>query len=252
VATYTGRNVSAVDNGGRAGGDGGWLQASDTRPSRQPWWSVWPWAVIAASLLLIGVSTTVLLNGQVGNLGELLGGAGAVAALGVSLFLIHEAQVLRARDLDDRERAQARLVSAWVGTTEVEWQGPLGVLSRGSEVPAVFIRNNSEQPVYDVGLRPMPYDHSDPADNLATAFLITLQPGETVKNYWPESPDQPKTRRPLLMFTDANGVTWERDAYRLTVASRRARLLGLHRVTPPGSTPPPTPPTPPDVSGPTS
>jgi hypothetical protein len=179
VATYAGRNVSAVDNGGRAGGDGGWLQASDTRPPRQPWWSVWPWAVIAASLLLIGVSTTVLLNGQVGNLGELLGGAGAVAALGVSLFLIHEAQVLRARDLDDRERAQARLVSAWVGTTEVEWQGPLGVLSRGSEVPAVFIRNNSEQPVYDVGLRPMPYDHSDPADNLATAFLITMQPGET-------------------------------------------------------------------------
>jgi hypothetical protein len=112
--------------------------------------------LIAGCGLLLAVSLTARLSGEVGNLGEWVGGLGAMAALGVSLYLIHDAQALRRRDDEERERRQARLVSCWAATKDVTTTGAEGEPTSWGPAPLVRVRNMSDHPVYSVVVRPEP------------------------------------------------------------------------------------------------
>jgi hypothetical protein len=186
--------------------------------------------------VLLAVSGTAVAGGELGNLGEWMSGIGALAALGVSLYLIHDAQVLRARDAEERERAQARLVSCWIGTREeTVYVGPPVARfgTKEQRAPCVYVRNTSDQPIHEVVIQPEPFD---PEMSEMVSMWPSVPPGETVDSGWPDMPDEPQRARPMVNFVDDNGITWQRDGFRLTVLSRAAdkvKQLGLYKVSPP-------------------
>jgi hypothetical protein len=189
--------------------------------------------LLAGSGLLLAVSLTAILGGEVGNLGEWMSGLGAVSALGVSLYLIHDAQALRRRDDEERERRQALLVSCWAATKDITTTDAEGTPTSWGPAPLVRVRNMSDHPIYSIVVRPEP---DQPDKPWMVPMWATIPPRETVESGWPYGPDRPQASRPVIAFTDQNGITWERDEFRLRVLSRAAnkvQLLGLDRVSPP-------------------
>jgi len=193
----------------------------------------WPTIVVFG----VSVIVTVWAVGRewgavaVGNIGEWLAGLGTLAALAVSLFLIRQEQENRRRDADDRERRQARLVYGWVGIKTFD-DANRYTLADPLYGPCFYIRNNSDEPIYDVTLQPEPYD---PNANTRGALWNTILPGETREAFWRDWPDQPSDIRPTINFVDANGIAWHRDRTTLTRlgGGPDIKFVGIDRVSPP-------------------
>jgi hypothetical protein len=194
-----------------------------------------PWLVIAVvSLLVVAavVAVGVWTDAPFGNVGEWLSGLGTVAALSASLYLLHQGQTDRRRTDVERERRQARLVSYWVGIKTFDSDDYS--LADPPDGPCLYIRNVSDQPIYDVVVQPEPFDPDNAQAPIGMWAMVP--PGEIREAFWPFWPDMPHDVRPTLNFVDANGVAWHRDAFRLTVLSRKPealRLVGMDMVTPP-------------------
>lgn len=146
-----------------------------------------------------------------GTLGEWAGAFGTLLAFAVTLYLLFIELGDRRHERARQEQEQARLVSAWVGSVIV------GADAQRANVE-VYLRNRSEEPVYDVLLELRPHFGED-AD--ATLLMIELvPPGETFVEWFDHAPHDPEllARPPVtLYFVDAAGRTWRRDPHgRLT------------------------------------
>lgn len=118
-----------------------------------------------------------------------LAAVGTVGALLVSLSLLRRAA-------DDRRREQARLVSAWGTGTP---QGDHNVLT-------YFVRNNSQEPVYNVILNVM-----CGVRGTFVHYLGPLGPGEK-REIEILLPGYPRSEYPpSLSFVDSAGRSWLRD-----------------------------------------
>lgn len=110
-------------------------------------------------------------------------------------------QILRAER--DRERAQARLVSAWVG--DIHASTPVG--QREKWIVHLHVRNGSDEPVSDVEV------HVLVEDTQMVRRCPVLGPG--VNDIDPigiprSDSEHPNVGEAHILFTDAEGRRWER------------------------------------------
>jgi hypothetical protein len=133
---------------------------------------------------------------------------GTVAAFAVALRLLAKELAARQEQEEDRRRAQARLVNAWPGVRSRR--------SDGGEEYAYFavVKNNSDEPIYDVYTTAAPMDGrfaSDPEAARGQAQVINydwknLLPGDSREGGLPG----PRFLAIGLSFTDSQGRRWKR------------------------------------------
>jgi hypothetical protein len=190
---------------------------------------------------IVGVVLAIGPDDLVDPLAELLGQTGAgiedllvfisACNAAAALFLVAQGQTDRRKIEIERQRRQASLVSHWVGiktfdSDEYSLADPL-------HGPCLYVRNHSDQPIYDGVIQPEPYDPEGPAPG---GLWAMIPPGETREAFWPYWPDRPHEVRPTINFLDANGIAWHRDAFRLTVLSRKpeaVKVIDIDLVSPP-------------------
>jgi hypothetical protein len=133
-----------------------------------------------------------------GTLPEWLAAVGIVGALFVALRLSGRELAARRAAAEDREKDQARLISAWA---QMSSEGGLGT---------VMLRNGSGEPAYDVSI----YGTSDVYDEPPIVFqLAVLPPGETIDTRaHPPGPYMAEIPPMDLAFTDSRGTRWRRLA----------------------------------------
>jgi hypothetical protein len=157
-----------------------------------------------------------------GTLPDWLAALGTVGAFFAGLRLLRKELDARLDEVEDRRQAQARLVVAWTDIEQVK-----GMLGPPAAAPsyefALIVKNNSEEPVYDVRITMVSEDSpfaDDPeaarredgtleAGALEGRFSM-VPPGERIRNAIPldvaPSPYPPCS----LSFTDAQERRWKR------------------------------------------
>lgn len=160
--------------------------------------------LVAAAGGLVWLAVAMGHRAEWGTVGEWAGAIGTLLAFAVALHLLFVELRDRRHERARLEQEQARLVSAWVGT--------VGIIDGHRANVEVFLRNRSEEPVYDVLLELRPHFGED-AD--ATLSMIeVVPPGETLVEWFYNSPHDAEFlgRPPLtLYFVDTGGRTWRRD-----------------------------------------
>lgn len=101
----------------------------------------WVVAAGAAVALLIGLDL-MLGSRTFGNAAEWAAAFGTIAAFGATVALLRQEVQARRRDVEERERRQAALVSCWLGEQDV-----MGDVQPW-EAREVFVRNASDEPIY--------------------------------------------------------------------------------------------------------
>ena len=104
-----------------------------------------------------------------------------------------------------RKVREARIVSQWVAVKKF--------MAEAAEGPCLYVRNNSDRPIWDVRIEPEPYE-ADGDESAGTWAMIP--PGETRESFWRFWPDESSGVRPTIRFVDDNGCAWRRDEFRLT------------------------------------
>ncbi|MBM6401604.1 hypothetical protein [Phycicoccus sonneratiae] len=135
-----------------------------------------------------------------------------VIATALSLFLLRQGQLDRRALAEERQREQATRVTYWC-----DWnsQSPEADCDH-PHVPAIYVRNASDQAVYEVFVD---FWHPDGVEERIDVGPVP--PGETRHRdvVAPISADprwEPSGMRPKVYFKDADGRAWVRD--------RRGRL----------------------------
>jgi len=153
-----------------------------------------------------------------GTVPDWLAAVGTLAAFAVALRLLGKELAARREQEEDRRRAQARLVNAWLGVKTRE--------SDGEEYSAV-VKNDSDEPIYQVFTTAGPAVGrfaSDPEAGRGQAEVvdhdwIMLLPGDAR-----EGPLPGPLLSISLSFTDSQGRRWKRLPYStLTEVTKRQR-----------------------------
>jgi hypothetical protein len=158
---------------------------------------------VAAGLVLVVVLLVTWGRRRGADFGDVPGwvaAIGGVAAFAVALAVLFREVEGQRIDTEERIRRQARLVSCWL---EVVRENP------GGKAPdrEVIIRNNSDEPIQAVVVTHDPL----PPEGWWTLEVETIGAGPTQEaRQWLESPDLDDPR-PVLHFTDAAGIRWQRD-----------------------------------------
>jgi hypothetical protein len=157
-----------------------------------------------------------------GTLPDWLAAVGTVGAFIAGLRLLQKELDARREALEDRRRAQARLVAAWTDMQPVP-----GMLGPPIATPpyehVFFVRNGSEEPVYDVSIIMVAEDSrfaDDPEaamrgdgtleDGAVHAHFSIVPPGERVRNTI-SAEIAPSPYPPCaLTFRDAQERRWKR------------------------------------------
>jgi hypothetical protein len=153
----------------------------------------WPWLLLGVlALVLLIVLGLVLGADAFGSVAEWAAALGTIAAFGATVALLRQDVEARRRDVAERERRQASLVSCWLGEPD-----------RFGVPTEVFVQNASDEPIYHVYV--MGYGDLPEWD--------VVGPRQQVHGPW--RPDLEKmstrSRRPRLSFADAAGLRWQRD-----------------------------------------
>lgn len=91
----------------------------------------WPWVLATVSALVLLVSLGALVGAATfGNVAEWAGALGTIAAFGATVLLLRHEVDNRRRDVDERERRQASLVSCWLESVN----GPMLATGEGPTV----------------------------------------------------------------------------------------------------------------------
>jgi hypothetical protein len=137
---------------------------------------------------------------------QLIASLGTVIAISTSLFLLRQGQQDRRELRDERRREQAGLVTCWC-----DWNADSPDIDRDRlYVPAVFVRNASDQAIYQAFV-----DYYHPQHGLERIDIGPVPPGETRhRDVLADIPDDPRWEPsgllPRLFFTDAGGQAWLR------------------------------------------
>jgi hypothetical protein len=191
-----------------------------------------PWLLLVLICFLVIVVLFGNPSGSANAFGDVLGeiaehptafigglaALGTTAAFGLSLLLWVE----RHRD---RKVLQSRRVSQWIGVKRF--------VGDAAEGPCLYVRNNSDQPIWEVSVEPKP-DEAD-GDEAAGTWVM-IPPGETRESFWRFWPDESSGVRPTISFIDDNGTAWHRDEFRLTHLGRvrgAIKTTGVDRLKPP-------------------
>ena len=131
-----------------------------------------------------------------------------LAATVVALVLLRQGQQDRQRLRIDDRRRQAQSVTAWC-----DWNANSAHVSEEHPwVPAVFVRNTSNQAVYQTFV-----DYHDPdTEGLVRVDIGPVPPGETRSRDIPTKAVscgrwEPSMLSPRLFFEDSYGYAWMRD-----------------------------------------
>lgn len=144
-----------------------------------------------------------------GGLTALIQSGTAIVAAVVALLLLRQGQFDRREVRRDKEREQARRVTAWADWTDSSELASLTV----PRIPAVFVANSSDAVVFDVFV-----DYITPGDDGNTRRALgPLPPGTTrrldVDCDIPPIPGwEPTALHPRVYFRDSAGRLWIRDA----------------------------------------
>jgi hypothetical protein len=144
----------------------------------------------------------------VDQLPALISSGTALLATAVSLFLLRQGQVDRREVRREKDREQARQVTAWC-----DWHSDADYTFAKPRLPAVFVKNSSQAAVYDVFI-----DYRAPEDGaLFRVALGPLPPGDTrtkVIDYEGHLPDnwEPAALFARVNYRDADGSRWIRDS----------------------------------------
>ena len=150
---------------------------------------------------------------------ELVSAVGTVVTTLIALFLLRQGQRDRREIRDQKQSDQASRVTCWcdwnLESPDVSFDSP--------HVAAIFVRNTSDQAVYQVFV-----DYYHPQTGLERIDIGPVPPGETRhRDIAAEIPDDPRwepsTLLPSLFFSDASGYPWKR-----TVKGRLVRDPGPH------------------------
>lgn len=144
---------------------------------------------------------------------------GTTVATFVALFLLRQGQQDRRAMREDKRMNQASRVTCWCEwnpeSPDIDYDRP--------HVPAIFVRNTSEEAVYQVFV-----DYHHPERGLERIDVGPVPPGETrhrdVVAVIPDDPRwEPSSLLPALFFSDASGYPWKR-----TVKGRLVPDPGAH------------------------
>jgi hypothetical protein len=106
----------------------------------------WPWALIVLSAVTLLVALGLVLGaGTFGNVAEWAAALGTIAAFGATVLLLRQEVDARRREVADRERRQASLISCWLGQFDTETLTGQRLWHDG-----VFVKNASDEPIYQV------------------------------------------------------------------------------------------------------
>ena len=161
----------------------------------------WVVAAAAAVVLLIGLGL-MLGSRTFGNAAEWAAALGTIAAFAATVALLRQEVEARRRDIEERERRQAALVSCWLGEQEVMGQ------AKPWEARSVFVRNASEEPIYHAVITQEPDHYPSPST------WSVIGPQQEVHDQWSprvEDLGPGVIPQPVLSFLDAAGLAWERD-----------------------------------------
>ena len=105
----------------------------------------WPWALIVLLALVVLVGLGAALGARTfGNVAEWAAALGTIAAFGATVLLLRQEVEARRRDVAERERRQAALVTCWLDNAfQTE---------NFEEYRAVFVKNASDEPIYFVAV----------------------------------------------------------------------------------------------------
>jgi hypothetical protein len=152
----------------------------------------WPWALLVASALglLIGLGL-VFGSATFGSAAEWAAAIGTIAAFGGTVVLLRQEVDARRRDVEERERRQAALVSCWL------------------EPDGLSVRNASQEPIYGVSV------DQDPGkrERAPMDYRDVIPPGEKLRFTWDPDTDVDDVPVPILDFNDAAGLEWHRDRH---------------------------------------
>jgi hypothetical protein len=157
-----------------------------------------------------------------GTLPDWLAALGTLGAFFAGLRLLRKELEARREDVEDRRRAQARLVAAWT-----DYQPVPGMLGPPIATPphehVFFVRNGSEEPVYDVSVTMVAKDSPFAGDPEAArredggleagavgAYFSLVPPGECIRNTIPAEIVPGPYPPCSLSFTDAQERRWKR------------------------------------------
>ena len=139
-----------------------------------------------------------------GTLPDWLAAFGTVGAFVAGLRLLRKELDTRREAVEDRRRAQARLVSAWVSPARVRTGLEPEEVDFGHTLTA---RNGSDEPVHNVMVKL--YRMRQPQENAGAFYFDVLPPQSTEERSFVRDPGG----LPWLLvswFTDAQGYSWER------------------------------------------
>jgi hypothetical protein len=160
-------------------------------------------AQVLLLLAAVGVFAAIWANpsGSANAFGDFLAAIGAGTSFALVLSIVQHLQ-----HLYERERVQALLVSCWVGIEQSSIER--------ERHPCLYVMNNSQRPIWNVSIE----SDRAVADPAPTGWAM-IPPGKTLEASLPCAGDA-SGLRPSVRFTDDSGVTWHRDGFALTVASR--------------------------------
>lgn len=124
-----------------------------------------------------------------GTVPDWVGALAAAGAFAGTILLLKRETDTRRREVDQEERAQARLVSCWVEPG----------------APRVSVRNGSSEPIYEAMVYIDRIEEPPPF-----IYLDAIPPESVVTKSW-NPPDQGHEPLPALFFYDSAGVAWHRE-----------------------------------------
>jgi hypothetical protein len=154
-----------------------------------------------------------------GALTEMISSSGSLITSGVALFLLWQGQQDRRESRQEKKREQAAKVTCWCEWNE---ESPFATYDEPN-VPAIFVRNSSDQAVYAAFL-----DYYHPQRGPERLDIGAVPPGGTrhldIEAEVSDIPRwEPSALLPRLSFSDAGGRDWVRTVTgRLVVDGPRA------------------------------
>jgi hypothetical protein len=150
-----------------------------------------------------------------GTFPEYLAAAGTVGAFIAGLWLLRKELNTRRDDVDDRRRAQARLVAAWASPPQLQ-ADPDGRDER--QVFYLLTRNGSEEPVRNVTItlyhpiiRPATPLFKPPPLQVAFRARYDVLAPQTTEATDPLRVDQTSPGPVSIIFRDSQGYMWQQE-----------------------------------------
>jgi hypothetical protein len=164
--------------------------------TRGTWWRRLPWALMVASSLVLLVGFGWAFGAHTfGNVAEWAAALGTIAAFGATVALLRQEVEARRRDVAERERRQAALVSCWMKRGAAVSRRDGGM----DQLWYLTVRNASEELIHRVRVHV-----TSPPTGWA---LVT--PGETTETITADL-DTPSESAAEITFIDAAGLGWHR------------------------------------------